>query len=154
MPAVLIVDDDADHRELLAMLLSRNGYDVLQACDTQDARDRIAVGDVDAALLDVRLPGESGIELCAALRDDPRTEHLPIMLVSADAQDQRISAGLAAGANDYLLKPFHRSELIVRLDSMISRARIAPSHAARLAARATAVLIPDPVAAAPVRRLA
>lgn len=154
MPAVLIVDDDADHRELIAMLLTRSGYDVFQACDTRAARDRIAAGDVDAALLDVRLPGESGIELCAALRNDPRTAYMPIMLVSADAQDQRICAGLAAGANDYLLKPFHRSELIVRLDSVISRAtRIAPPHAARLAALATAVLFPEPVAA-PVHRIA
>ncbi len=148
MPAVLIVDDDVDHRELIALLLRRHQYDVVEAADTTAARDRLAAGGIDAALFDVRMPGESGIELCAALRAVPATVDLPIMLVSADAGDDRITGGLAAGADDYLIKPFHRSELIVRLDSMISRAaRIGAARAARLAARAAAALV-DPATVA------
>jgi DNA-binding response OmpR family regulator len=154
VPAVLIVDDDADHRELLTMLLERHGYQVVAAHDTVTARDLIEAGGVDAALFDVRMPGESGIDLCAALRAEPATVHLPIMLVSADAGDERITAGLASGADDYLIKPFPRAELIVRLDSMINRAsKIAATHAAQLAAIAATRLLPEPTPAAIPARL-
>lgn len=142
MPVVLIADDDADHRELVELTLNRHGYHVVQVDTADAARAVLTAGGVDAALFDVRMPGESGIELCTWLRRDPRTADLPIMLVSADSRDERIVAGLAAGADDYLLKPFHRSELVVRLDSLISRTgRIDPSRAARLAVHATAPLV-------------
>lgn len=142
MPVVLITDDDADHRELLTITLIRHGYTVVEAVDGRAARDLLAAGGVDAALFDVRMPGESGIDLCAELRADPRTADLPIMLVSAEARDERVAEALAAGADDYLLKPFQRSELVVRLDALVSRTcRIDPAGAARLAARAAAPLV-------------
>jgi DNA-binding response OmpR family regulator len=142
VPSVLIVDDDADHRELLQIALLRNGYDVVQASNSAAARALLAAGGIDAALFDVRLPGEDGIELCADLRREPRTADLPIMLVSAEAHEERLVAAIAAGADDYLLKPFHRSELVVRLDALISRTgRIGLTRAARLAARAAVPLV-------------
>ena len=138
MPTVLIVDDDADHRELLTLALRRCGHDVVEAADARSAQRRIDGGGVDAVLLDVRMPGESGIELCRRLRDDPATATLPIMLVSADVNDQRIAAARIAGADDYLTKPFHRSELTARLDNMLLR-RDTP--AARSAAAANAAML-------------
>ena len=151
MPVVLIVDDDADHRELLELTLVRHGYDVVQAADATSARVVLAAGGVDAALFDVRMPSMSGIDLCAELRADPRTADLAIMFVSAEARDDRIRAGLAAGADDYLIKPFHRSELVTRLDSMISRGRIGAARAAALAARAVAPLVTAAEEAVPVQ---
>jgi DNA-binding response OmpR family regulator len=142
MPVVLIADDDADHRELLRLTLSRRGYTVVEAVDGRAARELLAAGGVDAALFDVRMPSESGIDLCAELRADPRTADLPIMLVSAEARGERIVEALDAGADDYLLKPFPRDELVVRLDALVSRTgRIDAARAARLAARATAPLL-------------
>jgi len=138
VPTVLIVDDDADHRELLTLALRRCGHEVVEAADARSAQQRIDGGGVDAVLLDVRMPGESGIELCRRLRDDPATATLPIMLVSADVNDQRIAAARTAGADDYLTKPFNRSELAARLDNMLLR-RDTP--AARSAAAANAAML-------------
>jgi len=155
VPTVLIADDDADHRELLTLALRRFGHDVLEAADARSAQRHIDRGGVDAVLLDVRMPGESGIEFCRRLRDDPATATLPIMLVSADVNDQRIAAARTAGADDYLTKPFHRTELAARLDNMLLRrdtpaARsAAAANAAMLAARGA--LAPPVAAAAPAR---
>jgi len=97
----------------------------------------------------VRMPGCSGIELCRRLRADPVTALLPIMLVSADVNEQRIIAGRAAGADDYLTKPFHRAELAARLANVLLRrdtpaARsAAAANAAMLAARASRYQPPE-----------
>jgi len=118
---VLIADDDADHRVLLALALQWAGHDVVTAEDASGAMAALAAGGIDAALLDVRMPGGDGIELCRRLRAEPATAPLPVMLISADVNDQRILAALLAGADDYLTKPFHRAELRARLDTMLRR---------------------------------
>jgi len=138
VPTVLIADDDADHRELMRLALHRFGHDVVEASDSAGAQRLLDAGAADALLLDVRMPGESGIDFCRRLRAEPATAALPIMFVTADVNDHRIVAALRAGADDYLTKPFHRSELAARLDNLLHRRNSSPSraaHAAMLAAR-------------------
>lgn len=148
MPTVLIADDDADHRELLTIALERLGYDVVAAEDGASAQRAIDAGGIDAVLLDVRMPGTSGIELCRRLRADPVTAELPIMLVSADVMGRQVTAGMQAGADDYLPKPYHRAELGARLGSLLRR-RAHPAGmpasvatAALLAARGLPRIVP------------
>jgi len=133
VPTVLIADDDADHRELMRLALRRIGHDVVEASDTADAQRLLDAGGVDAILLDVRMPGESGIDFCRRLRAEPATAALPIMFVTADVNDHRILAALRAGADDYLTKPFHRTELAVRLETVLRRRNTSPARAANAA---------------------
>jgi DNA-binding response OmpR family regulator len=135
---VLVADDDADHRELMTLALHRFGHQVRQAGDTRTAQRLIEAGGVDALLLDVRMPGESGIEFCARLRDTPSGTTLPIMFVTADVNDHRIVAAMEAGADDYLTKPFHRAELGTRLANLLLRRT---GSAGRSSSAATAAML-------------
>ncbi|GIM93818.1 response regulator transcription factor [Paractinoplanes toevensis] len=149
MSTVLIADDDADHRELLTLALRRAGHEVVAAEDAASAMAALRGGGIDAALLDVRMPGESGIELCRRLRSEPATALLPVMLISADVNDQRILAALDAGADDYLTKPFQRAELCARLDGLILRRPYLAGQASVSAAVASAAFRPSTRAVRP-----
>jgi DNA-binding response OmpR family regulator len=138
MATVLIADDDADHRELMTLALHRFGHEVLEATGTRTAERLLEAGRVDVLLLDVRMPGESGIDFCRRLRETPAGETLPIMFVTADVNDHRILAAMEAGADDYLTKPFHRAELGTRLDNLLLR-RTGPAE--RSSSAATAAML-------------
>jgi DNA-binding response OmpR family regulator len=138
MSIVLIADDDADHRELLALALRRGGHEVVEAQDAAEAMIALAGGGFDAALLDVRMPGESGIDLTRRLRAEPVTALLPVMLISADVNDRCVLEALAAGADDYMTKPFHRTELCARIDNMVLNKPAAVSQPAAVAGAAAA----------------
>jgi DNA-binding response OmpR family regulator len=158
VPTVLIIDDDADHRELMTLTLRRFGHQVVEAADARAAQRLIDAGGVDAVLLDVRMPGESGIDFCRRLRDEPDTAALPVMFVTADVNDHRIEAAVRAGADDYLTKPFHRAELATRLDNLLLRrtsgtGRPGTAATAALLAARHALRVPFTVEA-PLRRTA
>lgn len=117
-PHVLVVDDDRRLRELLKKYLTGNGYRVTTAKDGRDAREKLRGLTFDAIILDVMMPGETGLELTRALR---RTSDVPILLLTAMGEAEDRIAGLEGGADDYLSKPFEPRELILRIASILRR---------------------------------
>jgi two-component system phosphate regulon response regulator OmpR len=123
-PHLMIVDDDERIRLLLQKFLVRNGFLVTAARDAAHARRILAGLDFDMLVLDVMMPGEDGVTLCADLRHERDT---PILLLTAKAETSDRIAGLEAGADDYLTKPFEPKELLLRINSILRR--VPPSEA-------------------------
>lgn len=123
-PHLLIVDDDERIRVLLQKFLMRNGFLVTAGRDAAHARRILSGLDFDMIVLDVMMPGEDGISLCADLR---RMRDTPILLLTAKAETDDRIAGLEAGADDYLAKPFEPRELLLRINSILRR--VPPSDA-------------------------
>ncbi|MFQ5958753.1 MAG: response regulator [Alphaproteobacteria bacterium] len=118
-PHVLVVDDDRRLRELLQKYLAENGYRVTTAADAADARARLEGLAFDLLVLDVMMPGESGLDLTESLR---ATSGVPILLLTAMGEADHRIAGLERGADDYLPKPFEPRELLLRIGSILRRA--------------------------------
>ncbi len=117
--AVLIVDDDPGGRETLEALLLREGYELLFAANGQEALEQAAIHLPDLVLLDVMMPGMDGFEVCRRLRADPRLAEIPVIMVTAlDDRDSRLE-GIAAGADDFVSKPFDRVELRTRVRNTV-----------------------------------
>ncbi len=110
---VIVVDDDRVIQQLLEVNLSLEGYDVVAtASDGKEALEKIAQLSPDIVILDIMMPRMDGLEVCRRLKADPKTEKIPIVLLSARAQDLDIREGLDIGANAYLTKPFDPVELL------------------------------------------
>ena len=120
-PHVLVVDDDTRLRNLLRRYLSENGYRITTAEDARDARRKLEGLAFDALVVDVMMPGkENGIALTRSLR---RTSNVPILLLTARGESENRIAGLEAGADDYLPKPFEPRELLLRMEAVLRRTR-------------------------------
>jgi two-component system phosphate regulon response regulator OmpR len=127
-PHLLVVDDDARLRDLLRRYLSENGFRVTVAADATEARANLASFAFDLVVLDVMMPGESGLDLTLALRrTNPR---VPVLLLTAMAEPEDRVNGLEQGADDFLAKPFEPRELVLRIRNIIER-RGAVDEAAR-----------------------
>jgi two-component system response regulator MprA len=117
---VLVVDDERAVRESLRRALELEGYDVELAADGQEALDRLEAGpDPDAVILDVLMPAVDGLEVCARLRRNG--SRLPVLMLTARAEVENRVAGLDAGADDYVTKPFALEELLARLRALLRR---------------------------------
>ncbi|KAA0913299.1 response regulator [Aquicoccus porphyridii] len=117
-PHLLIVDDDERIRTLLQKFLSRHGFLVTSARDAAHARRILAGLDFDLIVMDVMMPGETGIALTRSLRETSQT---PILLLTAKGETEDRIAGLEAGADDYLAKPFEPKELLLRINAILRR---------------------------------
>ena len=117
-PHLLIVDDDERIRALLRKFLMRNGFLVSVARDAAHARRVLAGLDFDLIVMDVMMPGEDGVSLTRALRE---TRQTPILLLTAKGETEDRIAGLEAGADDYLAKPFEPKELLLRINAILRR---------------------------------
>jgi DNA-binding response OmpR family regulator len=120
-PVVLAADDDEDILELVAFRLERSGYTVLRARDGEEALRVALEAKPDLAVLDVMMPKLDGFELTRRLRADSATSAMPIILLTARAQDADVQAGFDAGADDYLRKPFSPQELRARVQAILGR---------------------------------
>lgn len=117
---ILIVDDDANLRQMLLTALGRH-YSVVEARSGEEALEIVNQGDIRLVLLDIMMPGMSGIETCLRLRRNPRSCHATIVMLSACNNEEDVIEGLKMGADDYLTKPFKFSELKARIDSHLRR---------------------------------
>lgn len=118
-PLILTVDDEPANLALLQKLLTRQGYDVVEAVDGPSALTAIAENSPDLVCLDVMMPGIDGIEVCQRLRRHPEQAGLPILLLTALDRPEDKARGLEAGANDFLSKPFDHIELSARVRSLL-----------------------------------
>ena len=112
MKRVLLADDDSGVVDVLRANLEADGYTVLVARNGDEAWDIIRTQPLDLALLDVMMPGRDGLNVLAAIREEPALSALPVVLLTARAGDEEIWAGWQAGANYYLTKPFQIEELL------------------------------------------
>jgi len=115
---ILAVDDDDRLRELLKKFLSENGFRVSVARDAADARTKLAALEFDLMVLDLMMPGESGLDLAADIR---KTNPIPILMLTAMAESEDRISGLEKGADDYLTKPFEPRELLLRINNILRR---------------------------------
>ena len=120
--SILIVDDEAPIREMIAVALEMAGYTCLEAENTQQAHACIVDRKPDLILLDWMLPGTTGIELARRLKREEATAELPIIMLTAKGEEDNKIQGLEAGADDYITKPFSPRELVARLKAVLRRA--------------------------------
>jgi phosphate regulon transcriptional regulator PhoB len=118
---ILVVDDEADLVELVSYNLKKEGFSVDSASDGETALVRIRKGEYDLVVLDLMLPGIQGIELCRILRNDPKTNGLPIIMLTAKGEEVDRILGLEMGADDYITKPFSTRELVARVKAVLRR---------------------------------
>ena len=121
LPRVLIVEDESAIAELIAINLRHNGLSPIWAEDGESAQREIDAVLPDVILLDWMLPGESGVTWARKWRQDPRTKSVPILFLTAKSEEQDKVAGLDAGADDYITKPFSTQELLARIRSVLRR---------------------------------
>src|SRR6201993_2708782 len=127
-PLVLIVEDEAPLVTLLRYNLEREGFEVCEAGDGEEALIQIAERKPDIVLLDWMLPLVSGIEVCRQIRRAPESRSLPVVMLTARGEEGDRVRGLNSGADDYVVKPFSPSELIARLRAVMRRAQPATAE--------------------------
>ncbi len=125
---ILVVDDEAPIRELIKVNLKNSGYDVSEARDGFDALDRVRMESIDLILLDIMLPGVDGLEVCRRLKLDAETARIPIIMITAKAEEVDRIIGLELGADDYVIKPFSVRELIARIRAVLRRGQVPKQH--------------------------
>ncbi|MBL8029558.1 MAG: response regulator transcription factor [Fibrobacteres bacterium] len=120
-PTVLVVDDEVDILELVSFHLERAGFNVLQAKDGETALSILWDENIDLVVLDLMLPGINGLEVLKNLRENKRTESLPVILVTAKTTEVDRIVGFDLGTDDYVCKPFSVKELIARVKALLKR---------------------------------
>lgn len=126
MPTILIVDDEEDIRDLIALNLSREGFETIEAADGLEALKLARRLVPDLVILDIMLPQRSGFDVFRDLQNDTRTNQIPVLMLTARGKlDEKIS-GLEMGADDYVTKPFSPKELMLRVRNLLRRSLRSP----------------------------
>lgn len=121
MPKILIVEDEVAIREVIRFALESADYQVFEAGQADEARSEINARSPDLILLDLMLPGQSGLELARQLKQNPKTRDLPIIMLTGKIRQQDKIAGFELGADDYIAKPFSPLELLARIKAVLHR---------------------------------
>jgi DNA-binding response OmpR family regulator len=121
---ILVADDDGDIRDLVVFKLTQAGYDVEAVEDGAAALSSIEAQLPRLAILDVMMPGLSGIDVLRRVRADARLKDLEVILLTAKSRDIDVDAGFATGASDYVIKPFSPRELLHRFNALVARATV------------------------------
>jgi DNA-binding response OmpR family regulator/DNA-binding CsgD family transcriptional regulator len=142
---VLVIDDDADAREMLRAAIEGEGDRVVAAPDAASGRILAAASKPDLILMDAIMPGQSGFEACRALKSDPELAHIPVLFMTGLAETEHVVEGFAAGGVDYLTKPVVLQELLARMKAHLSNARAAQSArvALDIAGRSVLTALPN-----------
>jgi DNA-binding response OmpR family regulator len=121
-PRILVADDDADIRDLVEFKLTQAGYDVHAVADGVSAWTSFEQDRPELVVLDVMMPGMSGIDVLRRIRESEGAS-VPVLLLSAKSRDSDVDTGFEVGADDYVIKPFSPRELVHRVSGMLARAR-------------------------------
>src|SRR5690606_31934127 len=119
---ILIIEDEAAIREMVAMSLSRNGYEIHQAESAEEGFSQLNEVVPDLILLDWMLPGMSGVDFAKRIKKDPLCRDIPIIMLTARGEEEDKVRGLEVGADDYVTKPFSPRELVARIKAVLRRA--------------------------------
>ena len=147
--SVLVVEDEEDIRELVSYHLLKEGYQVAGVASGEEALATAEERPPDLILLDLMLPGVDGLTVCQRLRKNPRTESVPIVILTAKGEESDIVGGLNLGANDYVTKPFSPKVLLARVRAALRRSPAAAAGANRGGGRRGRGRHPDPRIADP-----
>jgi DNA-binding response OmpR family regulator len=120
-PVIVVADDDEDILILVSFRLDRAGHEVVTARNGQEAFDLICERRPAAAVLDVKMPKLTGIDVVRKVRENESVQDTPVILLSAGVQEDTIARGFEAGANDYIRKPFSPDDLVHRLSEVLAR---------------------------------
>jgi len=118
---IFILDDEPDMVKIATDLLESEGYIVQSDTNPLNALKKIPQNPPDLLLLDIRMPEKDGFQVCRELKKDPKTKHIPIIMISVKADETDIVVGLELGAEDYITKPYHRHELLARVKNVLRR---------------------------------
>jgi two-component system phosphate regulon response regulator PhoB len=118
---VLVVEDDVDIQDLVVSVLSRVGYDMLAEGDGDAGLAAALTQQPDLVILDWMMPGLTGVEVCRAMRADPRAKNIAVLMLTSRAQESDIDQAFTAGADDYMVKPFRGRELVSRVKSLTAK---------------------------------
>jgi len=121
MAKIVIAEDEPDIRELIAFTLRFAGYEVITGNNGEEGYLLAQQEHPDLVMLDVRMPKLTGYEACKRIKADPELASIPVLFLSAKGQENEIEQGLAAGAEDYLLKPFAPDQLVERVKQILAR---------------------------------
>jgi len=120
-PLVLVADDEEDIRALVAFRLERAGYEVITAADGEEALTLATTLLPDLVVLDMMMPKATGLEVTRSLRELDETKEIPVILLTARAQEADVARGFEAGADDYVKKPFSPQDLQLRVQTLLER---------------------------------
>lgn len=119
MARILIAEDERDIRDLVTFLLQFAGHEVIATSNGEEAYERAKVEVPDLIMMDVRMPKMNGYEACKKIKQEAHLQHIPVVFLSAKGQESEVAAGLEAGAQEYLLKPFSPDQLTEKVNAIL-----------------------------------